>query len=519
MTEGSPPPGVTTRDVARAAGTSVIARLGAVVEVLTTPALTWLFGVPAYGVYTVLSAAVTLGQGSVDLAMVSVLQRVVPQARDEAEAAAAVKWALILGTLPATLIAIAVTLLAPAAAALVNAAPADRPGLTLAVILFAWALPLNSLVEVTTAACRARHVFGPEIRLKVFWEQLVRLAIAAGVAGAGWLLGAEWGKGALALAWAFTGSQAVVAVLSLRLLARFYDARAVWSAPLRLAQARSMLSYGSGIIPANLLRRALTDLPAILLNRWLPGTQGAVAAGLYGIARKLSSIPQLVRTVFAYVMSPLASTQARHDRTAIAPLFGFATRLATALAVPLGAAMIGLGPQLLKAFAHGAGAAYPLLVLLVAARTAEAVAGPASAVVEIIGHRARPTINALLGLIVWLGLASWLVPGIGATGMAAAVGASIVVSAWAAVAQLALLDRLAPFVAPWSRVAAIAFAGAALSIAVAQLPFGWSVVLPLALGSGWAALRFGLSAADRTALGKLGRRLRVAGPKTAPLTD
>src|SRR5207237_10337865 len=152
-------PGVSTRDVARAAGTSVISRLGAVIEVLTTPALTWLFGVPAYGVYTVLMAAVTLGQGSVDLAMVSVLQRVVPQAKDEAEAAAAVKWALLLGTLPAILIASAATVLAPRLALFVNASPAGRPALTLAVILFAWSLPLNSLVEVTTAACRARHVF------------------------------------------------------------------------------------------------------------------------------------------------------------------------------------------------------------------------------------------------------------------------------------------------------------------------------------------------------------------------
>ena len=503
------PKGVTTRDVARAAGTSVISRLGAVIEVLTTPALTWLFGVPAYGVYTVMSAAVTLCQGSVDFAMVSVLQRVVPQAKDEDEARAAVKWALIIGTLPSVLIAVVVTALAGRIALLINAAPADRPYLALAVALFAWALPLNSLVEVTTSALRARHVFGPEIRLKVFWEQVIRVGLAAVLAGAGFGLGVSWGRGALALAIAHFVSQVVVGALGLRLVHQFYDLPAVLAAPLRLAQARAMLSYGAGIIPANMLRRALTDLPAILLNRVLPGTGGAVAAGLYGIARKLSSIPQLVRTVFAYVMSPLASTQARHDKAAIAPLFGFATRLATALTLPLGAAMIGLGPILLRGFAPGAQAAYPLMILLIVARVGEAVAGPASAVVEIIGHRGRPTANAVLGLVVWLGLAAWLVPALGATGMAAAVGASILVSAWAAVVQLAVMDDLAPFAPPFLRVAGLALGGAAVAVLLGLLPWGWVLVLPAALASGWISLRWGLSHDDRAALGPLGRRIGI----------
>ena len=51
--------------------------------------------------------------------------------------------------------------------------------------------------------------------------------------------------------------------------------------------------------------------------------------------------------------------------------------------------------------------------------------------------------------------------------------------------------------------------GAGVTIAVGLLPWGWVVVLPLAVFSGWATLRYGLSLADRAALGKLGRRLGV----------
>ncbi|TRW14969.1 lipopolysaccharide biosynthesis protein [Glacieibacterium frigidum] len=498
---------VSTADVARAAGTSSLARLGAVIEVLTTPALTWLFGVPAYGVYTVLAAAVTLCSGSIDLAMPSVLQRVVPQAKDEGQAHAAVKWALILGVLPSIAVATAVTVLAPWLGSQVNAAAADRATLTLAVTIFAWVLPLTSLVEVSTAAARARHAFGPEIRLRVFWEQLVRLGLA-GILWLAWRGG--WGGAALALAVAHLGSILVVAGLSLRLVARFYDWRTVIAAPLTGAQARAMLGYGVALIPANALRRALTDLPPILLNRWLPGVGGATAAGLYGIARKLSSIPQLVRTIFAYVMAPLASTQAAHDRAAIAPLYGFATRLATALALPLSALLVGLGDVLLRGFAPGATAAYPLVVVLVAARAAEAVAGPASAIIETVGNRARPTINAVVGVAVWTGLALLLVPRFGAAGMAAAVGAAVIVNAWLAVAELALLDGLAPFAAPFARTLAVAGAGSLSVVALGALPHGEWLVVPAALAVAWLALRFGLSTADRTALGGAGRRLRVA---------
>ena len=501
---------VSTSDVARAAGTSSLARLGAVIEVLTTPALTWLFGVPAYGVYTVLAAAVTLGQGSLDFAMPSVLQRVVPQARSATDADAAVKWALILGVVPSLIVAALVTLYAGDAAAAINAAPADRAGLALAVILFAWSLPLNSLVEVATAAVRARHAFGPEIRVKVVWEQVVRLVAAVLLWGA-WRGGAaDWASGAVALSVAWLASQLVVAVLALRLVGRFYDVGRVLRAPLSLGQARSMLGYGVALIPANLLRRALTDLPPILLNRWLPGASGAVAAGLYGIARKLSSIPQLVRTIFAYVMAPLASTQAAHDRAAIAPLYAFATRLATALALPLSALLVGLGDVLLRGFAPGAQAALPLLVLLVAARAAEAVAGPASAIIETVGNRARPTINALVGVSVWTGLAVLLVPRWGATGMAAAVGAAVVVNAWLAVAELALLDRLDPFAAPFARTLAVAGGGSIGIVALGTLPGGAWLVVPAALGVAWLSLRYGLSPDDRAALGSTGRRLRVA---------
>ena len=49
---------VTEGEVARGAATALLARFGAVIELISQPAYTWLFSVATYGVYTVLWAAV-----------------------------------------------------------------------------------------------------------------------------------------------------------------------------------------------------------------------------------------------------------------------------------------------------------------------------------------------------------------------------------------------------------------------------------------------------------------------------
>src|SRR3546814_4043999 len=65
----------------------------------------------------------------------------------------------------------------------------DLAVLVTAIRLFAWTLPLWAFIEVSTAALRARRAFGPEIRVRVVWEQIFRLIFAAllWAAGAGTL--------------------------------------------------------------------------------------------------------------------------------------------------------------------------------------------------------------------------------------------------------------------------------------------------------------------------------------------
>ena len=62
---------VTRGDVARGAALAALSRLGAVIEVVSQPAFTWLFGLPTYGVYVVLWAIVNIAENLIDLSMIA----------------------------------------------------------------------------------------------------------------------------------------------------------------------------------------------------------------------------------------------------------------------------------------------------------------------------------------------------------------------------------------------------------------------------------------------------------------
>src|SRR3546814_7341374 len=109
--------------------------------------------------------------------------------------------------------------------------------------------------------------------------------------------------------------------------------------------ATTLRSSGLALLPANLSRRLLIDAPPVILNLMLPGARGATAAGLFEIARKISTIPLIVRLSFQYVMAPLSAAQAHADRSAIGPLYRFVSRDSTALVVPLAGLLAFAGAE------------------------------------------------------------------------------------------------------------------------------------------------------------------------------
>jgi O-antigen/teichoic acid export membrane protein len=493
-------------EVARGAGLVGLSRAAALIEAVSQPLFVWLYGLAAYGIYVVLWGAIDLAENVVDLSLTAALQRIVP-AEDEERAHKAVKLAILAAVIPAAIIALIVSLNASWVAHFFSAAPQDRAILPRAIALFAWGLPLWTFVEIATSAARARRAFGPEIRLRVLWEQLARIAFAIGFFGLG--------LGSIGLVAAHLASLSVTAILCVPLLGRFYDLKRLLRAPVAAADVRLLLTTGLALLPANVARQMLIDGPAIVINLLLPGARGAVAAGLFEIARKIATVPLAVRQAFQYVMAPVAAHQARVDRAAIAPLYRFASRISTALVVPLTGLLIFAGADILSIYRPEAMAALPLLTILAAARAIEAIVGPATPVVEMTGHRLLPLVNSLIAVLLWLGLAIALVPRLGAHGMAYAVGAATIAQAWAATLELQLSDRLSPFDRKLFLGLGTALAGCAAMALAESLTHGparFAGVLILWAAASWTALRLGLTRTDREALGGFAKVLRLTSP-------
>ena len=173
-----------------------------------------MFGLAGYGMYAVMWATVNLIENIFDLGMTSAMQRTVPKSATDAEATEALRTALLFGVGPCLLVATLISIFAQDLAPLLNVAVEDEHLLIPAVRTFVWTLPLWAFVEIATSALRARMVFGAEIRLRIVWEQIMRLLLA----GAFYLLG--WGLFGLFVAHII--SLSLTAVLCVRLLSKYY---------------------------------------------------------------------------------------------------------------------------------------------------------------------------------------------------------------------------------------------------------------------------------------------------------
>ena len=498
---------ITSHDVARSAGTTLLARLGAVVEVVAQPIYVWLFGLASYGIYTALWAAVILAENIADMGMTAALQRTVPQAKTEREAVAALRAAVLLGVGPTLAVAVVADIFAPQLAQFFNAADQDAAQLTHFIQVFAWTLPLWAFVEIGTSALRARQVFGAEIRLRLFWEQIVRLLAAAGLWAAGF--------GTMALFYAHILSLILICGLCIRLLARNYDLSLLASGPSHQRVWRESWLAGISVMPANLVARLFSDAPTLALNALLPGAAGAIAGAQFALARKLSSVVQMIRLAFAYVLAPMASAVVNEGKAAVAPIYGFATRVSLAVALPVSLVMIAGGPTLLHAIGGGMQTAGLALTLLLLARLGEAITGTAAPIQQVLSRYSSQYVGSATGIGLALILGMALMPEAGLTGMALAVAIGLVATSSVPVWQLHRHDGLQPFGAPFGDMAvrslAISGLGCALGFSVNLLPvpLALPLLLVVLLAGLWASCRWALPHADREALGSLATRLRL----------
>jgi O-antigen/teichoic acid export membrane protein len=177
--------------------------------------------------------------------------------------------------------------------------------------------------------------------------------------------------------------------------------------------------------------------------------------------------------------------------------------------------IIGGGRALLALFGSAAQTAYVALALLTFVRLIEAIAGQAGAIQAVISRYHRPLVGSIVGLGAALAIGALLLPQGGMDGMAVAVAVGIAISNLAPMVQLWIHERIHPFAPPFARAAVVsALVGIGILILSALL---WPLHHTLRIGIGalllmagiWLSGRFGLSEADKLALGKTARKLRL----------
>jgi O-antigen/teichoic acid export membrane protein len=504
------PDGSDHRAVIRGAGFIFLGRLGAAIEPATVFIFAALYGVSTFGLFLYLWAAVQLLSTLTDFGMTSCLQRFVPSQKNREDEHRVVRIALIVSSVTSISAAIFIAAIAGVIAPYIQTDNLPVSLVASVIRVYAFALPLWCFIDVSTAAIRAQRVFGPEIRVRIFYEQGLRLASGVLFYAVGWAT-------IYGLVVSHLLALSVAAFFAVRLLTRYYDFKALL--PQRDAAARAlgreMRRYAGLIVFNNFGKRLHQFLPVFFLNFLLPGAAGAASVAVYSVARKTVSMLTVVRQTFEYVLAPFASEQhGKADIEALRNVYAFATRMILAMFIPIATALMVLGGDLLGLLKPEFLTGLTALIIMTFGRGFEAASGPSAAIVEMIGSYRIPLINALTGNLVSAILCIVLIPEFGVTGGAIAASVGLNVTAYMALAEVYYLHHLLPFDRKVLRPLGVTILGSGLfalgvieadalapvvkiSLAVAGLVLLYYIVLNL-----------GLSAQDRTAIDPNGKLRR-----------
>jgi O-antigen/teichoic acid export membrane protein len=392
--------------------------------------------------------------------------------------------------------------LAPHLAGVVS--PDHVGGATTYLRVLALFVPVAGLGNIALAGTRGLGTMRPNALVELVCRPLVQVvAVAVVVAlAADDLIGWAWALPylpATALAWWWW-----------RTLARRAGVHAHPRGP---SQGREFWSFSGP--------RALTSVVQVVMQRLdivlVGALAGAVAAAVYAAATRFIVAGQMGTNAISLAAQPrLAEALARRDHDAVQHIYQTSTAWLMAVTWPLYLVFTVFGEQLLTVFGKGYDVGAPVLVLLSTSMIISTGFGMVDMVLAMAGHTSWNLANALLALVVQIGLDLWLIPTHGVLGAAIGWSAAIVVRNVAALTQVALALRLHPFGRTTATSAAIAFVAFAVVPTLARLALGtsWGSLLgSLAVGGllYLAGLRRFQGTLQLTALRSV-RRTRSAGP-------
>jgi len=496
--------------VAKSAGVAFLGQSAAVVEALGLLLFTWLYEPAVVGLFFTLWAALKVLTAVTEFAMTTSQQRFTPASKSHGTDLKILKTALVTSFSLSIAGALTLAWFAPEIAGWLKSGTVAKDQLTEIILVYVWALPFWTMVEVITASVRAQHKFGPEIKIRVFYEQGLRLAAGGGL----YFLGYK----TFGLFYAHVFSILAASILGFRLAARYYDFRAILKTPVDHAFLKEFLSFSAMMMPANFIKKLFLVGSVIIVNKAL----GAEAAAIYGLGRHISSVLQVVHMSFEYVMAPFASLKnALAKRHELSNLYNFTTRLIGALVMPFGVLLIYISRDILTVFNPDYAAATLVIIILTAGRMTEALAGTSAAVVEMLGNKFLPLFNNLMGVIALFVLQYYLkddrvLGGVFGIALATAIGFNVI--SLLSLAEAYFIYHISPYgkktLRPFGVSLGLSLVMAGVFYFADRLPH--AVHFSIALASIYLTIlilvRYGLSDEDALALGRIGRWFKKQKP-------
>lgn len=283
-------------------------------------------------------------------------------------------------------------------------------------VLLAIGLPVAAWSELHGAALRGCR----RLLLALSGDGIVRPAVAAALSVAIWSSVPGPPTAVMALGCFLMGTlcSAIVTATGLRALQK--PLPAVVAHP---ADHREWRRLGLSLMVANGALVAMYSVDAVIIG--LLGTPAA--AGFFAVASRVAMFVLFVMNASQVAAAPRLAAAAG-DREELRSAVRMMNGLSLAAALPIGVVLGTAAEPLLGMFGPGFDEAGSILRLLVVAQLCNVLTGPTGAILSMAGRERELAMLVSAGLLMHIGLATWLVPVAGAEG--AAVAALVSHGAW-----------------------------------------------------------------------------------------
>jgi len=208
-------------------------------------------------------------------------------------------------------------------------------------------------------------------------------------------------------------------------------------------KASEWLGTGWSMILISGFGLIMTQIDIVMIG----SLSGTTAAGMYAVARKISSLPSFFLAAVNSVLAPMIAGNLQSSRAELQRTVSLGVMVISLSSVIFAAVLVIWGKPILSLFGAEFSGAYLLLVILIIGQLVNAIAGPVGLLLNMTGH--QNDVAKVLGVsaITNIALNAVVIPSYGAMG--AAVATALTLLMWNAIMTIIVWRRL--------RIIAVAF--------------------------------------------------------------